>query len=216
MADDEIREARRGIGTLYHSGHILSLAMTRALSDSNGEVSIILSAVALEGFLNEFAHSASRSKEDSEQVLGRLLATAEEEHAQPRFKLQLAHFAITGKFLDRGAKVLQDFESLLWLRNSLVHLKPISSEWSMDDDIPPKELKDYPAAIRHLLNTKVIEMPSRPSTTWHDIATEPRVAKWAYNVVIRTMNHLFSVLPTEGYLSRMLGFRLEGRDELPL
>ena len=92
-------------------GHLLMLAkrtyQNRGEHDFECRSVIILSALAVECFLNEVQGLAeSDADEGIEETakLARLLSEAENEKASLLFKVSLAHFVCTGMLVDKGAQ----------------------------------------------------------------------------------------------------------------
>lgn len=195
-------------GTSYHSGHLLVLAEKeyhRSFSHSTeAEVSIILSAFAIEGFFNEVAHAVrSYTEAPSLRAMGQMLDLAEESNAQPKMKLQIVHYALTGRPLDNGGPLAQDFDSLMALRNGLVHVKPLAVYWAIESDLDAKPLVKFPKAIRHLVSRKVIDLPARQAHNWRQLVCNPAVARWAHNVAVQTMKKVAEWTPEDTFAEYM-------------
>jgi len=209
----------QGHVTVYHGGHMLELAR-RAYERSQkaateAEVSIILSAVSVEAFLNEIADSASRHADIPQVVaVADVLSETEKANIQPQFKLRLAFMALTGRLPTRGDALMQDFEALMSLRNTLVHLKPQTVQWPVEEDLASTNPQDLPKPIRHLTNTKVIRLAEKHPYTWRHLVSTPEVARWAYNVAVRAMLDLAAAVPT-GQFKEVVRFHVDGLKELP-
>ncbi len=208
-------------GTIYHSGHLLVLAK-RAYershqNETDAEVSLILSAIALEGSLNEIPHMVLMFPQAASlMAMRQMLNLAEESNAQPKLKLQILHYALTGQAFDNGSIIAQDFDALMALRNALVHVKPMSVYWAMETDLDAKPLTEYPKPVRHLAKRKVITLPELQPHTWRQLVGTPPVARWGHNVAVRTMQHIAKWAP-KGDFSEMMQSHTEGieilRDE---
>ena len=197
--------------TSYPSSQLRCLAnraFHRSVSSSDeSEVTIILAAISIEAFLNDLAHFAT-FVDDSPAIvaMGQMLTIAEDNHAQPKLKLHIVHFALTGQPLKNDSTVAQDFDALMGLRNGLAHAKPLSFDWDFHEGFSVKPIKEYPKPIRHLINSNVIEIPEIPlttdpvdivtaPTTWRKLVADARVARWSYNAVITIMREVSTWIP---------------------
>jgi hypothetical protein len=208
----------QGHVTVYHGGHMLELAR-RAYERSQkagteAEVSIILSAVAVEAFLNEIADLAS-SHADTPQIidLADLLLETEKANIQPLFKLRLAFMALTGRLPSRGDALMQNVAALMSLRNALVHLKPQRVQRPAEDEAAGAHPQDFPKPILHLTNPKVIRLPEKRPYSWRQLVSTPEVARWAYNVAVRAMLDLAVAIPA-GEFKEVVHFWVSGLNEL--
>jgi len=105
----------------------------RALPDS-AIISIVMSALAVEAFINELAEAADMAQIGRQDItspaLGKLqdLANAikevEDSQGSVALKYQMAYLVLTGATFPRGIAPFQGFKQLVTLRNLLVHLKP--------------------------------------------------------------------------------------------
>jgi hypothetical protein len=147
-------------------------------------VALILSAISLEAFLNEMVELASFSSDESEpeeiRAFAGILRDLEQQRAQIGLKVQIAHYVLKKKKLNRGESPHQDFALLMDLRNALVHKKPEKWTWMGDDqEYEPHTL------VKRLADRKVIPPPStdEPPQLFILICS-PEVAHWSYNVAV--------------------------------
>src|ERR1700676_2571312 len=115
--------------------HIAFDAAARAREDSrrpdaltsDSLVAIVMGAAAAEAFINELAEVIDRSRSDIPARMTAFAAAVNEVESgrgSVTLKYLLASFALTGVVFDKGKSPYQDFDQLIGLRNSLVHLKP--------------------------------------------------------------------------------------------
>ncbi len=186
---------------IYHHGHILGLAKKayeRSLSDEyESFVSITLSAMSLECYVNDFTHQSSsellRIGIKPLQDLNYVLKILENSKASLIAKIETIHFLLTGEELEKGASKHQELSMLVRLRNELVHRKPESTgEWGLEENQTFEPHK----FVKYFSDRGVINKPSEASPpTWSQYINKPEVAKWAYNVVVTTLQDIVSILP---------------------
>src|SRR5882762_8714497 len=122
------------------------LAMDRPPGDrfpgsEDALVSIVVAAISLEAFINEFGgtaaiHATLEGTPGWVNALAAVLDEAENNRASITSKFQLAMLTISGKPFDRSAAPFQDFDLLMRLRNEIVHLKPFETiEETQDGDL---------------------------------------------------------------------------------
>ena len=173
-------------------------AYERSLTDDTESfVSITLSAMALECYINDFAHQSSsemlrigvKPLQDVNYVLGVL----ENSKSSLITKIETIHYLLTENELDRGDSRHQELSMLVRLRNELVHRKPESTgEWGVDENQTFEPHK----FVKFFSDRGVIEKPSSESPpTWSQYLNKPEVAKWAYNTVVSIIHEIVSILP---------------------
>jgi len=186
---------------LYHHGNILFLAKNayeRSLKvEGESFVSIMLSAMALECYINDFTH---RSSQELLQIgikplrdLSYVLNTLESSRATLIAKIESIYFLLTGSEVDRGSKSNQDLVMLVRLRNELVHRKPEShGDWGIKDtsEFEPHKF------VKFFSDKGVIGLPPPEAPpVWSQFINKPVVAKWAYNTVVHIIKGIVSILP---------------------
>ncbi len=186
---------------IYHHGHLLMLAK-KAYKRSHDEaseasVSIILSAMTLECYINELTHRASSFQEHEENStlnsLSFLLNEYEKNKNSLLSKIGLIHFCLSSKKVDKGSRHFQDISMLIKLRNSLVHRKPESTADFTGD---PEAVYSLHPFTSFLVDRGLIEKP--PENTppiWSHYINSPSVAAWAYNTVVETIQGTVGMLP---------------------
>ncbi len=186
---------------LYHHGNILNLAKKayeRSLSEeSESFVSITLSAMALECYINDFTHQSSNKilSVDVKEIkdLNYVLNSLESSRASLIEKIGVIHFLLTGSSIDKGSEKHQNLVMLVGLRNELVHRKPESTgEWGIEENQTFKPHK----FVKFFSDHGVVELPPTDSApVWSQYINKPEVAKWAYNTVVTTIKEIVNILP---------------------
>lgn len=206
-------------GTLYHSGSTLTLArrsyerITSTSNEFESEIPIILSAVALEAFVNELEHMAAAAASLDGNIvsanLARVLAEAEEGKAALLLKIDVANLAMTGTLPDRGAQPYQDVRLLTALRNKLVHGKPEAVEFA-----EPEEEKKLLNIVTGLIGRGVIPRPTNPAIAWRQYVFVRSVAAWAHNTAVRARRWFVDLAPEKSNLKMLLEFAAKGSSEI--
>lgn len=185
---------------IYHHGHILVLAKRayeRSLEEhSESFVSITLSAMALECYINDFTHQSSQDilsiNVKPLKDLSYVLATLEDLKFSLISKIEMIHYLLSDEQMDRGARKHQDLTMLIRLRNELVHRKPEDTGLFGIEGIETEPHK----YVRFFSNRGIIEKPSSDAPpTWSQYLNNPDVAKWAFNTVVTTINDIVAILP---------------------
>jgi hypothetical protein len=160
------------------------------------QITIILSTLAVEAFMNELGNVNSFvPKEElspSLMLSASILDELEKNNAQIRLKLMVSHYALTGELIDKGAQPYQDFDLLVDIRNALVHPKPIRfSQQDVENDRQHK-------FVQQLVSRKVIVPPNDGSTkSWRKYILQPPVAHWAYSVATSIILDLIDKIPSK-------------------
>ncbi|PNH82467.1 hypothetical protein [Vibrio diazotrophicus] len=204
---------------IYHHGHILHLAKKayeRSLEDSSeASVSIMLSAMTLECYINEFTHRVERhQKHDNSNVLSRLgflLSEYERNKNSLASKIELIHYVLNDEKVDKGSSLHQNITMLIKLRNALVHRKPEStSDFGMD----PEKVYSLHPFVKFFVERKLIEKPSEKiPPIWSSYVNSPKVALWAYNTVVSQIEQIGTSLPESG-TKQIEGFLTEATPQI--
>ena len=207
----------QGTLTLCHAGHLLVLAKRSfermGSYTSESEITIILSTLALEAFVNELAYMgdslSSENIPEEIKAFHSLMHEAESSNAQIGLKIQLAYYALTRKTVDKGALPYQDFDSLIKLRNALAHPKPITVPLDSDGE------SDYEHCniVKRLVDRKVIGEPPNHPLPWRQLLVVPEVAAWSYNVAVQVIRWLVSSIPPS-YLRKVADVQIATLEEI--
>ena len=186
---------------LYQHGHLLlqaKKAHQRSLEDdSEALVSIALSAMALECYVNDLTqqteHPYHSEGNEAVSLLGFSLRKLEQSKASLLTKLECIHFLSLGHELDRGGTLHQDLTMLIRLRNELVHKKPESTgNWGLagDEEFEPHKF------VKFFADRGVIDRPHpKQPPTWSQYLSDSAVAAWAHNLVVSVIRQLAEELP---------------------
>ncbi|WP_445357964.1 hypothetical protein [Microbulbifer sp. ANSA005] len=160
-------------------------------------VSIMLSAMTLECYVNELSHRVSdfQRHEPIEELknLGFLLGEYEKNKNSLQSKIELIHFCLSGEKADKGSKYFQDISMLIKLRNALVHRKPESTG---DFGADPDAVYSLHPFTSFLVERGLIHRPSeKMPPVWSYTVSQPSVAAWAYNTVVEAITTTVSMLP---------------------
>jgi hypothetical protein len=199
-----------GGGVAFHSGHLLLLARKayeRSLADrSNTLESILMSAITMECFVNEFEELlSSRFIGTSPSELRKCAETMEllEQLRAPLLdKIDGLHLCLKGARIDRGSRMTQDLALLFQLRNALVHRRAERFEWEPDGTA----MYEHHKFVKHLAQRGVIEDPAAGSpSSWSQHCLIPPTARWAHNVVVTMAKEIVSWFP-EGNFKKTISF----------
>lgn len=189
---------------LYHYGRLLGLARKaheRSLSDSSeASVSIMLSVMTLECYVNEFSHRVSRYQESDGLKpltdLSFMLDVHEKNKNSLLSKIELIHYFLTGFKVDKGSRHFQDLSMLIKLRNALVHRKPESTGGFNAD---PEAVYGLHPFVKFLVERELIDKPSeKMPPIWSHHINSPVVAAWAHNTVVEAILSTVAMLPDSG------------------
>lgn len=184
-----------------HSGTML-LQARKAYERSQREswdamTSILLSALALECFVNELDELiANRVLDDAipELISSRIVtALLEESKASLIPRIDAYHFALRGKPIDRGQGPMQDLKFLIQLRNALVHRKSERMLFPVTDGDGARKTHKF---VSYLAARKIIpKSEAHVPGAWSQYVLVPSVAMWAHNTVVDLTMEIVSWLP---------------------
>jgi hypothetical protein len=116
------------LDAIHYAQQIPASASDIEPGQSAALVTIIFAALSVETFTNEMAFHAEREcwrfPCAAVQTFANILKEMEEKHAPITSKLHMGSFLLAGKAFDKGNITFQDFNSLVKLRNEIVHQKP--------------------------------------------------------------------------------------------
>lgn len=169
----------------FSSGVLFRIAIQayeRVEANKNGQsdaiISILMSAAALEAYINELGElalmisTAEELTESNIKQLANVLSELENTNESTRLKIQFAKYILTGQLYDKGKLPYQDLDLLFKLRNSILHLKP-SNDLKKDNIIKSLESKK----VLDIKNDGVI-------MSWLSKISTKAVARWSINAVI--------------------------------
>jgi hypothetical protein len=170
----------------------------RASQGTDALVSVVFSALALEAFVNEMAAMADMPAPHPEPAsvatFVRGWKEIEEKRGSTEAKFMLASEVFAGNPYDKGAPPYQDFSDLMFLRNALVHLRPVE-RLVLDREtrfLMPVEPHD---ALKRLRNKSVLDESGEPFVSWISRITTRAVAHWACNTAVQMVRSILHMLP---------------------
>ncbi len=160
---------------------------------------LIMSVIAAEAFLNEMPEYIGIGQPpylspnlwattDEMDACALALNQAEIERRSLVDKVQIASCALSGEKFSKGKAPLQDFHTLVNLRNEIVHLKPA---WSTEDHRARR--------LVSILQRKGLTMKPEPGVdwSWFDVMQRPAVAEWACETVRQMLLALVDLCPDQ-------------------
>lgn len=198
-----------GWGRLGGSSNILfsiavrtlqSIAADSQQSEPGAMVCAVFAVAAVETFVYELGVGASDWLEDSEYTklfrgLGALVRDMEESRFQLPTKLTWIARYLTGKVTDRGSGTFQEFETLVRLRNAIIHMK-YSEETLMYED-GSIDFDGTPKVAFELESKGLIPRPYRPS--WMGAICNRRIAVWSTETANNMISALLNMLPASQF-----------------
>lgn len=200
-----------------HSGELYSIACDareRAIKSANGNAdvptsdtitAIVLAAAATEAFINELPELC-----DMQRPTGRIgepllslidiLNEVEGSRGSVKVKYLWASRILSGQSFRRGSAPYQDFNTLIDLRNDIMHVKPIDlqhKEPPAGDDKTLFVPADASAIIKGLQQRKLARKPAEnaPMSWFHSIQT-PAMAEWACVAAFEVITAVLGKIPT--------------------
>jgi hypothetical protein len=168
-------------------------------------VAILFAAISLEAFINELAYCSVPDDGDTVIALRNVLNEAEASRAPTRAKYHLAKLVLSQKGFDRGAAPFQNFDTLMRLRDLIVHAHV--QPGVIEDEKGQILNADPPAAVKTLQAARVIstiseictllEIPadSLVNANWLDVVSTKAVARWACNAAAAMVIAILDALP---------------------
>ncbi|MGH9509550.1 MAG: hypothetical protein ACRD2M_06420 [Terriglobales bacterium] len=165
--------------------------------------------VSIEAFINELAviaaiHVAKDGAPGWLTTLGEVLNEAEEARGSLQSKYQLAMFVVSGKPFERGKAPFQDFDTLLRLRNDIVHLRPYQrvrknpdGNFVQADPKVVKLLQGTGALGTHELLEEARRKGGLIESDWLDEVSTKAMARWACNAAAAVVSELIAAFPPD-------------------
>jgi len=180
------------------------------------QVPIILSAVSLESFFNEFQNQleaplvGARGDPTLETLAG-VLGDLEENRCSLRLKIRLAYFVLTHRSLPMGGQHFQDLDLLFRLRDGLVHAKPAT--FDMEE---PERGYNF-NLVRALSSRHLIPSGSECEPhAWTRHALTPAVARWSFNTALSTVRDFLNLLAPNQFTRQTFESVLDGMAPLAI
>jgi hypothetical protein len=176
------RQAREAASRASLAGH---KAQSEAL------IAVVFAFIALEAFINELSDFANETPADSPlAAFGSLMKDLNNSRASIGVRFQLAKWILSKEPFDKGQQPYQDFQLLIRLRNTIIHLPPDKAAGD------PPELPTDPLKFLDALRQKGLTHDSRDAVASFlaEIAT-PEMARWACDTTAAMVRSILEVLP---------------------
>lgn len=156
-------------------------------------VTILFSAAALEGYINELTELTEFLVRERDHgvwsSMSTILKEAEKSRASTTLKFLLLSVALTGKIPEKGSPTYQDFDLLLRVRNAVVHLRA---------EIASTDEPELDKVVKALVGKGLV---AKPSTNREGALVEalsnPFVARWAFNTAVAIVNEIKGMFPKD-------------------
>jgi hypothetical protein len=158
-------------------------------------VAIVLAAAAAEGFINELAENIGQYRQHASSWAPNAITPQMSAAADAIFDLEFQHGSVTDKYVqasaqlghrfDKGGKAFQNFDSLIELRNAIMHIKPVRLSESHSGDAMTEALARQGHAIKR----------DQYSLPWFDRLQTPATARWACDVARATILAILDLIP---------------------
>jgi hypothetical protein len=170
-------------------------------------IAIIMSALAVEAFVNELAEKADMAQLGREgipsaaldllQDLANALSEVENDRGSPALKYQIARKVLTGHTFPRGSSPFQEFQELFNLRNLLIHLRP-GDAISASGHVEPKDKLIKTFQQKGMTRTRG-RKPGDPrgGTSWLQEIQTAKMADWAYHAACGIIQALGEAIPED-------------------
>jgi hypothetical protein len=192
---------------IFETGVLLGIAADAARSieasprdggQKGALISIVFAVVALEAFLNETTELALDFSKYPQglalpviSVFAEFMVEAEKSHASLESKFLLGNWILTGKKLDKGTQIYQDFSLLLQLRNDLLHFK---ANDAFEQSAPPEEI--HKKLFNRFGNKNILAENAKYSDgSWTFLIETRAVAEWACRTAAQTLLDFCSKVP---------------------
>jgi hypothetical protein len=169
--------------------------------------SIVMSALAVEAFINELAEEADMAQIGREgitssalvqlQDLANTLKEVEDSQGSVTLKYQIAYLLLSGGTFPRGRSPFQEFKQLVTLRNLFVHLKP-GDRHSSSGHVEPRQ-----SLIREFQQRGYTRTRGRKAgdplggMSWLQEIQTVQMADWAYGTARSIIAAVGAVIPED-------------------
>ncbi len=186
---------------VYHSAAMIGIARRSYYEPDdreppkNGITTIIMSVIALEGFMNELIHDAktyiiaseSRGRPVHENLKRYVtIMTIMDEKISIESKFLVASEILGGKIYEKGKPLYQNFHLLISLRNALVHTKPDGFTYTDEGEFKSNNDK----LLKFLYGRKLIDRRDIPLGF---TVGNKDIAKWAFNTAANMVRSIIEM-----------------------
>lgn len=162
--------------------------------------SLILSAVSIEGFLNELGDMIASDPEgapwrpDEINKYGAVWRTAEDCNGSIRYKYERALDIFGKRPPDKGMDPWQSFDILIKVRDSLVHLKTGKGTFTLDSN----SVKDDAKLVEALHIRKILaDSGTQLNAHWVNLIQTRAAAYWSCKTASSIVKGLIDLIPGE-------------------
>lgn len=183
--------------------------------------SIVFAAISLEAFINELTVYVSMvaTENDASEwalALSQVLHEAEDSRISVQSKYMLARLALTGKPFAKGDSVYQNFDTLVRLRDKIVHPKPLTStreyqdgRWVEPEDrgiisrLRPGVLADVESIFGEVHDTAKQTWAAKIQINFFDQISTRALARWACNAAAAMITATLKCIPDADTATRL-------------
>lgn len=173
--------------------------------------SVVLSAASLEGFVNEALELAPEFQgakpEDTKAIAAwaGVMKELEVARASVQSKYLMTKWIFSSEPFDKGAQPYQDFDLLLDLRNTIMHLRALDRFRQVDGI---SERVNPPSIIERLRSRNILgESIAVPPITFIDLICTRAVARWACTSTVSMVTAIVEVIPPSTLKSSLMNLR---------
>jgi hypothetical protein len=159
-------------------------------------IAILFAAAGLEALANDVVHGIrglephDDYEDELRSRLGIYTSVCDVEWMPTPSKYTMLFHVLSGKTIDRGSEPIQSLELLFRVRDSIVHLKPETHYWNWGEG----GIEGEPHQVAKSLAAKgLFKLPKEGKISLLvDYLQNPRLSKWAMDVVVSLLSSLFS------------------------
>jgi len=180
-------------GTLYRQARGAASQASLAGSKAQGDarIAVVFAFIALEAFINELADFANETPADTPlAIFGSRMKDLNDAGASIGVRFQLAKWILSKEPFDTEGQPYQDFQLLIQLRNTIVHLPP--DKTARDSSQPLVDSLKFLEALRQ----KGLARDSHDAVASFlaEVST-PEMARWACDTAAAMVRSIVEVLP---------------------
>lgn len=166
----------------------------------NALISIIFAAASVEAMVNELLEASDSILDTGTysnptvRAFVDLQCELEEARGSVKSKVIMTKWVLSGKPLDKGSSLYQDFVALMDLRNELVHMKGMSCNLPFGHQAKFRE----PKAFAHLRSKHLLEhIDEEEKAGWTNEIRNEKCARWACETAAHIATELARELPVD-------------------
>ena len=165
-------------------------------------VSLVMAAVTTEAFINELGAYYELRKiagtiDPVEAACGDALAEVERSRGSTELKYLVASLTLSGQMFNRSMQPFQDFSTLMTVRNTLVHPKPLDRSDDSGVMVPPAYVREFER--RGMTYAREADL----SVSWLNLLETEKVASWACQAAVDVILSLADMAPVVGAIASL-------------